>query len=124
MGGVRRLQDHGRPHLRRHSSLSGAIHSSQNPHSDCLSTVGFRRNKCLAQIDSWWRENQDAGRTSILFAYSLGKAQRLIAGVNAEIGPIFCHGAVQKLNEVYRESGIALPPYSGGCGRREGLRLV
>jgi putative mRNA 3-end processing factor len=68
------------------------------------------QEQTFAQIDSWWRENQDGARTSILFAYSLGKAQRLIAGVNAEIGPIFCHGAVQKLNEVYRESGIVLPP--------------
>jgi putative mRNA 3-end processing factor len=63
----------------------------------------------FSQINSWWRENQDAGRASILFAYSLGKAQRLIAGVDAEIGPIYCHGAVQRLNEVYRQSGIALP---------------
>jgi putative mRNA 3-end processing factor len=68
------------------------------------------QDQVFEQIDTWWRENQEAGRTSILFAYSLGKAQRLIAGVNAQIGPIFCHGAVQKLNEVYRESGIELPP--------------
>jgi putative mRNA 3-end processing factor len=64
----------------------------------------------FSQIDAWWRENQSAGRASILFAYSLGKAQRLIAGVDPSIGPVFCHGAVQKLNEVYRESGIPLPP--------------
>ena len=69
----------------------------------------------FAQIDAWWRENQHAGRASVLFAYSLGKAQRLLAGVDASIGPIFCHGAVQKLNVAYRESGIPLPEtlYSG-----------
>ena len=69
----------------------------------------------FAQIDAWWRENQAAGRASVLFAYSLGKAQRLLAGVNASIGPIFCHGAVQKLNAAYRESGIPIPEtlYSG-----------
>ena len=61
------------------------------------------------KINSWWRENQSAGRASILFAYSLGKAQRLIAGVDPAIGPIFCHGAVQKLNDIYRESGVPLP---------------
>jgi putative mRNA 3-end processing factor len=60
-------------------------------------------------INSWWRANQEAGRASVLFAYSLGKAQRLIAGVDSGIGPIFCHGAVQNLNQVYRESGIPLP---------------
>jgi putative mRNA 3-end processing factor len=63
----------------------------------------------FAEINSWWRANRDAGRASLLFGYSLGKAQRLIAGVDAGIGPIYCHGAVQKLNDVYRESGIALP---------------
>jgi putative mRNA 3-end processing factor len=63
----------------------------------------------FAAINAWWRANQEAGRASLLFAYSLGKAQRLIAGVDSGIGPIFCHGAVQKLNEVYRESGVALP---------------
>jgi putative mRNA 3-end processing factor len=63
----------------------------------------------FAQIDAWWRQNQGAGKASMLFAYSLGKAQRLVAGVDAEIGPIFCHGAVQKMNQVYREQGIALP---------------
>jgi putative mRNA 3-end processing factor len=73
------------------------------------------QEQVFAQINAWWRENQEAGRASILFAYSLGKAQRLIAGVDESIGPIFCHGAVQKLNEVYRQNGIALPPtvYSG-----------
>jgi putative mRNA 3-end processing factor len=73
----------------------------------------------FARIDSWWRANREAGKTSVLFAYSLGKAQRLIAGVDSTIGPIFCHGAVQKLNEVYRASGVALPEtlYAGDVER-------
>ena len=71
------------------------------------------------QINAWWRENQAAGRASVLFAYSLGKAQRLLAGVDAAIGPIFCHGAVQKLNAAYRASGVPLPEtrYSGEMER-------
>jgi putative mRNA 3-end processing factor len=73
------------------------------------------QEQIFAQINSWWRENQTAGQASILFAYSLGKAQRLIAGVDPEIGPIFCHGAVQKLNDIYRESGVSLPP-TGAAG--------
>lgn len=68
------------------------------------------QEQVFAQMNTWWRDNQEADRASILFAYSLGKAQRLIAGVDPEIGPIYCHGAVQKLNDVYRQSGIALPP--------------
>jgi putative mRNA 3-end processing factor len=79
--------------------------SSRNRPSDWIP-----QEQIFAQINAWWRENQEAGRASILFAYSLGKAQRLIAGVDPEIGPIFCHGAVQKLNDVYRAGGIFLPP--------------
>jgi putative mRNA 3-end processing factor len=63
----------------------------------------------LTDIDEWWRANQEAGRGSVLFAYALGKAQRLLAGVDASIGPIVCHGAVEALNAAYRESGVPLP---------------
>ena len=61
-------------------------------------------------INAWWRENRDEGRTSVLFAYSLGKAQRLAAMLDPAIGPIFAHGAVMRLVKAYRDSGIRLPP--------------
>ncbi|MFI4926321.1 MAG: ligase-associated DNA damage response exonuclease, partial [Burkholderiales bacterium] len=61
-------------------------------------------------IDSWWRHNAAQGRASVLFCYSFGKAQRILAGVDAAIGPIFCHGAVEPLNRAYREASVALPP--------------
>jgi putative mRNA 3-end processing factor len=63
----------------------------------------------FAQIDEWWRSNQRAGRATILYGYALGKAQRLLAGVDRSIGPIFTHGAVEHLNADYRASGIDLP---------------
>ena len=49
------------------------------------------------QINQWWRENTETGRPSMLFAYSLGKAQRVLAGLDPSIGPIFAHGAVHPL---------------------------
>jgi putative mRNA 3-end processing factor len=61
-------------------------------------------------IDSWWRHNAAQGRASVLFCYSFGKAQRVLASVDAGIGPIFCHGAVEPLNRAYREAGVRLPP--------------
>ncbi len=63
----------------------------------------------MASIEDWWRENRDQGRTSILFAYALGKAQRIMAGLDPAIGPILCHGAVARINRIYREAGVALP---------------
>ncbi|MBC7729111.1 MAG: ligase-associated DNA damage response exonuclease [Microbacteriaceae bacterium] len=63
----------------------------------------------FAQINTWWRANAAAGRPSLLMAYSFGKAQRLLAGVDAQIGPIVVHGAVAPLNTAYRAAGVALP---------------
>jgi putative mRNA 3-end processing factor len=63
----------------------------------------------FAEINAWWAGNAANGRASVLFAYSFGKAQRLIKSVDANIGPIFCHGAVEVLNRAYREAGVTLP---------------
>lgn len=67
----------------------------------------------FGEIRAWWRANAADGRASVLFGYALGKAQRLLAGLlGAEEGPIFTHGAVERLNADYRDSGIELPPTS------------
>jgi putative mRNA 3-end processing factor len=63
----------------------------------------------LGEMNTWWRNNKNSGRTSILFAYSLGKAQRIIAGLDSAIGPIFTHGAVENINVCYRDSLVSLP---------------
>jgi putative mRNA 3-end processing factor len=63
----------------------------------------------FAEIRAWWTANRDAGRASLLFGYALGKAQRLLAGLaDADIGPIYTHGAVERLNRDYRAAGIRL----------------
>ncbi len=59
----------------------------------------------MAEINDWWRTNGERGTTSVLLGYSLGKSQRLIAGLDPSIGPIYCHGAVEKINGVYRDEG-------------------
>jgi putative mRNA 3-end processing factor len=63
----------------------------------------------LGEINAWWQANADAGRASLLLGYSFGKAQRLLAGLDASIGPIIAHGAVEALNDAYRAAGVALP---------------
>lgn len=68
-----------------------------------------RQEEVFRDIDSWWQANQAAGRTSVLYAYSLGKAQRLLAGVNAEQGPIFVHSTVARLLPLYEAAGVQLP---------------
>lgn len=60
-------------------------------------------------INDWWRSNAAEERASVLFCYSFGKAQRILAGVDPTIGSIICHGAVTPLNRIYREAGVPLP---------------
>jgi putative mRNA 3-end processing factor len=64
----------------------------------------------LAEINNWWRANREAGRASLLFGYALGKAQRLLAGLDHAIGPIYLHGAVERMTHEYRAAGVSLPP--------------
>lgn len=61
------------------------------------------------QINTWWAANAANGRYSILSAYALGKAQRLMRAVNADIGPILTHGAIENTNAILRAQGFTLP---------------
>jgi len=68
----------------------------------------------LRSILHWWEDNRAAGRASVLFAYALGKAQRVLVGLARLAGPlpgpVYTHGAVERINAAYREAGVALPP--------------
>ena len=67
------------------------------------------QQKTFDKVNSWWRSNAERGLTSVLFAYSLGKAQRIIANVDHSIGPVLTHGAVENINGALREHGIHIP---------------
>ncbi len=68
-----------------------------------------RQAELFAGINAWWAANAAAGRSSLLLAYSFGKAQRILAGVDPSIGPLVVHAAVEALNQAYRRSGVVLP---------------
>lgn len=61
------------------------------------------------QIHRWWQSNQEHGKASLLIGYALGKAQRALAGLDPSVGPIFLHGAVKRVTDAYRETGITFP---------------
>ncbi len=65
--------------------------------------------QAAAEINAWWADNAAEGRFSLLGAYALGKAQRLLTLLDPAIGPILTHGAVENTNAVLRGQGIALP---------------
>jgi putative mRNA 3-end processing factor len=62
----------------------------------------------MDRIAGWWAANAAEGKTSILGAYSFGKAQRLLAGLPA-LGPILTHGAVEEMTQTLRDQGYCLP---------------
>ncbi len=84
----------------------------------------------IGEITEWWRENQAARRTSVLFVYSLGKAQRVLCGLPAGIGPVVCHGAIARINGAYRDAGAPVPEalpvdeLPAGAARRDALVLA
>lgn len=65
-----------------------------------------RAAEVFKEINFWWQQNADEGKTTLLIGYALGKAQRLIQGVDEKIGKIYTHGAVEKTNEIMREMNL------------------
>ena len=57
-------------------------------------------------ISNWINNSPD--KTSLLFCYSLGKAQRLLNEISKTNfkGNIYSHGSIHKMNNSYRELGI------------------
>lgn len=67
------------------------------------------QGEVMDEINSWWSQTRSEGKTAVLFAYSLGKAQRLLAHLDTSIGDIYTHGAIENMNEVLRRL-TDLPP--------------
>lgn len=68
-------------------------------------------DRTAGEIAQWWDETRAAGRPAVLFAYALGKAQRLLA-LLAEVTdrPVYVHGALDELNDAYRAAGVRMLP--------------
>ena len=69
--------------------------------------------RVVDDIVDWCAECGARGEPAVLFAYSLGKAQRLLGELRLNrraeaLGPILLHGAVAQGVAVYREAGVAL----------------
>lgn len=61
------------------------------------------QEEIISRIHHWVLENQQANRYSVLSAYSLGKAQRLIHSLSAWGHSFFAHGAVYNMHEAVRQ---------------------
>lgn len=68
-------------------------------------------SEVVGEIYQWWEANRAEGVTSVLFAYALGKAQRVLAGLAAYTDrQVLLHGAMVDLTEIYRQEGVKMVP--------------
>ena len=63
------------------------------------------QHEVYTEINNWWSQNSLQNRPSVIQAYSLGKAQRIQAHLNREIGPVLTTPTVLRMNEAYRLAG-------------------
>jgi putative mRNA 3-end processing factor len=61
----------------------------------------------IEQISAWWQANAAKGIYSVLYTYSLGKAQRLAMALPD--GPVSVHPAVDAIHACYRNAGRKIP---------------
>jgi putative mRNA 3-end processing factor len=65
----------------------------------------------VADLLAWWDGNRAGGLTSIVFCYTIGKAQRLLAELAPFVDrPIRVHGMLAPMIDVYRRAGLTLAP--------------
>lgn len=81
--------------------------------------------RVLADIAGWWRENARAGRNAVLFAYALGKAQRLLCGLRGLVDrEIFLHEAIVPPTAIYARAGVPLAAWRPLPDLDDGARLT
>lgn len=61
-------------------------------------------------IKHWAAQNKENNKTTVLIAYSLGKAQRLLHNLAGYL-PIYVHNSIGRLNVAIEQAGVTLPPY-------------
>ncbi len=79
----------------------------------------------LAELVAWWEGNRTQGLTSVLFCYTLGKAQRVLAELaRLTDRPVFVHGMMTPMIDLYREAGVEMLPTHSVAERRRGTSLA
>ena len=61
-------------------------------------------------LQEWVGEVHARGKAAVLIAYSLGKAQRVLAALAPVAPEIYVHGAVWNVHQTLVNAGLALPP--------------
>lgn len=64
------------------------------------------QEKVFIAINQWWQNNKNNGRQSVITAYSLGKAQRVLQYLDRSIGPVVAHSAIYNTQEALANNGL------------------
>jgi putative mRNA 3-end processing factor len=68
-----------------------------------------RTEEVIADLLAWRDANTVEGRTSVLFCYTIGKAQRVLAELRRVTDtPAYVHGMMLGMIDVYRDAGIGM----------------
>ncbi|MDO5510889.1 MAG: ligase-associated DNA damage response exonuclease [Weeksellaceae bacterium] len=67
-------------------------------------------NLLTEEIRNWTIENHKAGKNTVFFGYSLGKAQDVLQMLD-NIAPIYAHSAVKRTNDAFDAVGVKLPEH-------------
>jgi len=79
----------------------------------------------IAEMLSWWNLNRGRGLTSVLFCYTIGKAQRVLAELaRVTDRPVLIHGMMRPMIDVYRAAGITMLPIETLIDRPRGTSLA
>ena len=79
----------------------------------------------IADLLGWWQSNSTEGKSSVLFCYTIGKAQRLLAELGRHTDrPVFVHGMMLPMIEAYREEGVNLLPVKPATDQPRGTSFA
>jgi putative mRNA 3-end processing factor len=79
----------------------------------------------IADLLGWWQDNGARGLTSIVFCYTIGKAQRLLAELaTVTERPVLVHGMLMPAIDAYREAGVRMLPTQPLLERPRGTSLA
>jgi putative mRNA 3-end processing factor len=79
----------------------------------------------INEILEWWDDNRRNNRSSVLFCYSIGKVQRILAELAAVTDRrAFVHGMMLPMIDAYREAGIRMLEVSSATEQPRGTKFA
>ena len=79
----------------------------------------------MRQMITWWDENRTRGLASVLFCYTIGKAQRVLAELTKYTDrPVLVHGMMLPMIDAYRSGGVHMLPTSALIERPRGSSVA